>query len=95
MAVYLDFPRCRAYGKLMRGMRPSAHLMADTKEELHEFANQYGVKRCWYDGNRRHPHYDLRNGDLERVLEVLVPISSKEMVKIWKKSQKSSKNSSS
>lgn len=81
MAVYIDFPKWRPYGKLMRGMRLSAHLMADSKEELHEFANQYGIKRCWYDGNRKHPHYDLLNGNLELVLEVLAPISTREMLR--------------
>ena len=64
LTVYIDFPK-------IRSGRISAHLMADSKEELHEFANEYGIKRCWYDGNRKHPHYDLLNGSLERILEVL------------------------
>lgn len=58
--------------------------MSDSKEELHEFANEHGIKRCRYDGNRKHPHYDLLNGNLELVLEVLAPISTKEMLKLCK-----------
>lgn len=36
------------------------HLVADSLEELHEFAKQIGIKRCWFHGIRKgHPHYDL------------------------------------
>ena len=38
------------------------HLVADTLEELHEFANKIGLKRHFYEGVRKgHPHYDLTN----------------------------------
>ncbi len=81
MTVYIDFPKYRPFGKLMRGMRPSSHMMADSLQELHEFAESMGIKRCWFDSNRRHPHYDLTGERLERVLEVLAPVSSKEMLR--------------
>jgi hypothetical protein len=55
--------------------------MADSKEELHAFAEKLRIKRCWYDGNRRHPHYDLVGWNLELVLSVLAPISTKEMLR--------------
>jgi hypothetical protein len=35
------------------------HLVADSREELHAFAAKVGIKRCWFDGNRHHPHYDI------------------------------------
>lgn len=36
------------------------HLLADTIEELHAFANRLGLKRSWFQ-NQDHslPHYDL------------------------------------
>lgn len=30
-------------------------MVADSLEELHEFATKAGIKRCWFDKN----HYDL------------------------------------
>ena len=37
------------------------HLISDRSlEELHAFALDIGLKRCWFQGGkRRHPHYDL------------------------------------
>lgn len=87
MSVYIDHPKLREYGKLGR-VRPSSHLMANTREELHEFAQKYDINRCWFDASRKHTHYDLSGESLQRVLAVLTPISSKEMlrvVKSWKK----------
>lgn len=34
------------------------HLVADTIEELHAFAESIGMKRKWFQ-NHRKPHYDL------------------------------------
>lgn len=35
------------------------HLVADTVSELHNFAQQLGLKRCWFQTARKHPHYDV------------------------------------
>ncbi len=35
------------------------HLVADTLDELHKFAQAMGLKREWFQNHRRHPHYDL------------------------------------
>ena len=51
--VYVDALFCA------RG-REWCHMSADTLDELHAFARQIGVPRCWYHGLRKgHPHYDL------------------------------------
>lgn len=34
------------------------HLLADTPEELHEFAKKIGMKYAWFQ-NKRVPHYDV------------------------------------
>jgi hypothetical protein len=36
------------------------HMVADSLEELHEFATRIGLKRIYFHGVRKgHPHYDL------------------------------------
>lgn len=38
------------------------HLVADTVNELHAFAQRIGLARCWFEGTKKgHPHYDLVN----------------------------------
>lgn len=53
MSVYVD-------GLMSHGWRlgDSCHLIADTVEELHEFADRLGMKRAWFQP-RSSPHYDL------------------------------------
>lgn len=36
-----------------------AHMIADTEEELHAFAERIGMQRAWFHRGRRLPHYDL------------------------------------
>lgn len=38
---------------------PNAHLFADTREELHAFAAELGLRRSWYQAKPRLWHYDL------------------------------------
>lgn len=41
----------------------TVHVVADTIDELHEFAEKIGMPRNYYEGVRKgHPHYDLRRG---------------------------------
>lgn len=46
----------------------TTHLISsESIEELHEFAEQIGLNRCYFEGVRKgHPHYDLKNknGDI-------------------------------
>lgn len=35
------------------------HLIADTLDELHEFAKAIGLKKEWFQPHKRHPHYDI------------------------------------
>jgi hypothetical protein len=39
------------------------HLVATDNRELHDFAAQIGLKRCWYRSHPVHPHYDLYSVD--------------------------------
>lgn len=60
MAVYIDDMRMRA--QVGRG-RPAvwSHMMADTPEELHEFAARLGLRREWAQHEDDLPmlHYDV------------------------------------
>ncbi len=68
------------------------HIVADSIEELHEFAASVGLKRaCWFEGmSKGHPHYDmpkyLKSAVIsdERVMVVKsseILVKSKEMYK--------------
>lgn len=43
---------------------PSCHLLADSEDELHEFAAKIGMKRSWFQPAKvgAMPHYDLTAG---------------------------------
>lgn len=47
----------------------SAHLTADTLDELHAFAARLGLRREWFQP-RSHPHYDLTPGKHARALQL-------------------------
>jgi len=51
--------------------RMSAHLMADTQEELVEYAVRIGLKASWiqYPQDPAHVHFDLTGRYLQRVLK--------------------------
>ncbi len=37
----------------------ASHLVADTVDELHAFAEELGLKRVWFQSTGTIPHYDL------------------------------------
>jgi len=54
------------------------HMVASSIEELHEFAESIGVKRCWYCNKRgkKRPHYDIKGEQIQKALDAgaeLVP----------------------
>lgn len=53
MTVYVDDERI-----VWRG-RQWCHLVADSLDELHAFAQRLGLKRAWFQGNATYPHYDV------------------------------------
>ncbi|HUS50347.1 MAG TPA: DUF4031 domain-containing protein [Candidatus Paceibacterota bacterium] len=61
------------------------HLVADSLEELHNFAISIGLKRHFFEGVKKgHPHYDLTNNAiLDKALSAGASIiGSKEIVKL-------------
>ncbi len=62
------------------------HLVADSLDELHDFATGIGLKRLWFQNHSRHPHYDLLGKRLAFALERgAVVIGSKQLVRISRK----------
>lgn len=66
MAVYVDRLAPCVPSKKWRWSR-SAHLIADTLSELHEFAARIGLRREWFQP-RSSPHYDLTEVRYQKAL---------------------------
>jgi hypothetical protein len=65
MAVYVD--ALMNHGWILRGHRvESCHMMADTEEELHLFAERLGMKRSWLHRD----HYDLVASKRKKAIEL-------------------------
>jgi len=58
MSVYCD-PLAACVPSKTWPWHHSAHLFADTVEELHALAGQIGLKRAWFQDDGYFPHYDL------------------------------------
>ena len=57
------------------------HLVADTLEELHNFATNIGLKKEWFQEHPKHPHYDIWGIMLKKAISSgAVVISSKDLV---------------
>lgn len=58
MAVYVD--EIRWWPTRIRCFKAgSAHLTADSLDELHDLARRIGLRAEWFQGTGRVPHYDL------------------------------------
>lgn len=47
------------------------HLIADNLYELHLFARKINLNHCWFDPNKKHPHYDLYSKSSKRRKEAV------------------------
>lgn len=64
MAVYVDSEGTRWRGKQW------CHLVADSMEELHEFAGRLGLQRRWFQDKGRYPHYDVTMAVRDRAVRM-------------------------
>lgn len=53
MAVYVDNAQVEWRGQLW------CHLVADSIDELHDFARKLGMRRAWFQHAASYPHYDI------------------------------------
>lgn len=65
MAVYVD-----AEGIRWRG-REWNHLVADSLDELHAFADKLGLRRSWFQSKTLYPHYDVTKSVRTRALAMV------------------------
>jgi len=62
MAVYIDAEGIRWRNRLW------CHLVADSLNELHDFARRIGLKRQWFQDRGFYPHYDVTIAIREKAL---------------------------
>lgn len=63
MAVYVDAEAIEWRGKHW------CHLVADTLDELHHFADRLGLQRSWFQC-KKYPHYDVTMSVRARALKL-------------------------
>ncbi len=84
MAVYVDDWRQKATLGPVEGRW--SHLLADSEEELHQFADRLGLRRAWFQRHRRHPalnHYDVTEETRERAVALgAVPLTWREAARM-------------
>lgn len=83
MPVYVDNYRGKFRGMVM------SHMMADSLEELHEFAAKLGMKREWFQ-NKSAPHYDVCQAKREEAFElgaVSIDCRSQEWREVYKRAK--------
>ena len=84
MSIYVDTMR-PCLKNMTWSHNESCHLVADSIEELHEFAGQLGLKRSWFQNHPRLLHYDLtQNKRRLAVKKGAIEITTFELVSIMK-----------
>lgn len=71
------------------------HIVADSIVELHQFAKDYGINKCFFEGVRKgHPHYDwpkkylkawLTDSEDNHIINCIKQINSRQLLKISKR----------
>lgn len=75
MSAYVDNERIPWRGKLW------CHLVADSLDELHQFAARLGLKRAWFQDKASYPHYDVTTSARERALVLgALPARKRQMI---------------
>jgi hypothetical protein len=83
MSVYVDHILSCVPNKNWR-WNHSAHLFADTVDELHAFAARIGLKRIWFQDGDYFPHYDLTvNKHTEAVAKGAILLSREKAIAKW------------
>lgn len=92
MTVYVD--KLREYPKELQTIRfmkdrKWCHMLADTSEELDNFAGELGLKFSWkQDPESKMPHYDLTEGKRNQALKIgAIEISDEDLVKFIRKTR--------
>lgn len=77
--IYVDNAAIMYKGKLRY------HMTANSIAELHAFAAEVGIKRCWWHSGSRYPHYDINGLERDRAIAAgAAPVTSKELLLVTK-----------
>ena len=88
MTVYVDNERIEWRGKLW------CHLVADSLDELHEFAVALGLRRSLFQGKASYPHYDVTTTVRDRALQLgAMPGSKVQIIASAKRLREESRSS--
>jgi len=78
------------YSKAAWKWKDACHLLADTEDELHELADEIGLKRAWFQA-KSVPHYDLTSSMRRKALAAGVQSISRwqegELIRCWRLSR--------
>lgn len=79
--IYIDHLR------FYKGKGYFAHMMSDSSlDELHYFAKNIALNRCWFENNPKHYHYDVPAKYYRAALEKgAYVVTSKQLIKLCKK----------
>ncbi|MCG8911432.1 DUF4031 domain-containing protein [Pseudomonas sp. DP-17] len=74
MPIYVDNAKIKWRG------REWCHLVADTVDELHDFAMSLGLKRSWYQQTASYPHYDITSATRIKALQLGAQVASRKKI---------------
>lgn len=74
MPTYVDNVRVKWRGKEW------CHLVADTIDELHDFAISLGLKRSWYQQSASYPHYDITIETRAKALQLGAQLANRKKI---------------
>lgn len=60
-------------------------MTASSVKELHEFAQEAGINRCWWHSGAKHPHYDITEDQKKKAMALgAVEVSKRDLVVLSK-----------
>ncbi|WPN29891.1 DUF4031 domain-containing protein [Pseudomonas sp. P5_109] len=83
MAVYVDAEEIKWRG------REWSHLVADSLDELHAFADRLGLRRSWFQSKTLYPHYDVTKSVRTRALAMGAHGVDREKIVIYARQMRS------
>jgi len=82
MSVYVDDAAIMWKGKLR------FHMIADSLDELHEFASRVGIRPCWFHRSKSSPHYDITEPQKHAALAAgAQAVTGRELVEIIRRTR--------
>lgn len=89
MSVYVDEMRVSIPNKNWPYSQ-ACHLVADSVEELHEFAIRLGLHPSWFQNKPELPHYDLTTGMRQKAIRMgAIGLKNKKFLKLMRKYRQS------